>query len=189
MRRADRSKLQGKFYTSLELKYDQPGPTKRTATLGQLELVPPLGHNLLSATLAIKASDNLVIIKKNEARMDSGESAYRFVLKNRMYAADSKHSVSNALGITVAETRYIIEYHRFLGHTNDQQTRATAKTLGTVLTDTWQPCVRCSMAKARRVAVLNTSRVRSKGKVGRLFIDLSGPKSEKSLTSSDPLGL
>lgn len=40
------------------------------------------------------------------------------------------------------------------------------------------------MAKARRVAVLTTTRVRSKGKVGRLFIDLTGPKSQKSLKGS-----
>lgn len=88
MRRADRSKLEGIGFTWLELSFDQPEPKKRTATLGQVELVPPLGHNLLSATSAIKASDNLVIVTKNEGRVDSGEGAYRSVLKNGMYVAD-----------------------------------------------------------------------------------------------------
>lgn len=105
-------------------------------------------------------------------------------MKNGVYVVDAARSVSSALVSTVAETRDIMDYHRFLGHTHERYTSPTANVLDTVLTGTWEPCVGCSIAKAGRVAVPQHTSVRCTKKVGTLFIELSGPRSEQCLKRS-----
>lgn len=81
------------------------------------------------ATSATKASGNSVTTKK-EVRIGSGTGAYHFKLESRVYVADAERLVSSALVTKVEEARDAMDYHRFLRHTNESQTRPTAKKLG-----------------------------------------------------------
>ena len=47
-------------------------------------------------------------------------------------------------------THDINEYHRQLGHPNEQITRSTAKAFGVKLTGKFQKCEDCAIAKARQ---------------------------------------
>lgn len=95
-----------------------------------------------------------------------------------MCVVDAERLVSKASVTKEAETLDVMGYHRFLGYTNDKQTRATAKILGTIVVGTWWASVGCSMAKTHRVALPKTTKERLKNRVGRLFICLGGPKSD-----------
>lgn len=120
-------------------------------------------------------------IKAKEARIGSGEDAYRFILKNGVQVADAEHSVSDALVPKLAETRNAMDYHPVLGCTNKNLTRTTAKTMGTICSGSWQPYIGFSVAKAHRVAVSKITTDISKKKVRLLFIPLSDSKSGESL--------
>lgn len=126
----------------------------------------------------------MTITTKN-VRTASGKNEYRFVLKNGAYVAEAVRSVSRAFVPTViTETWDVMNYHRFLVHTNEQQTRAAAKILGTVLTGGWEQCIECSRAKVHRAVVPKKAKVKPTTKAGGVFIDLSGLKSKKIIKVS-----
>lgn len=100
--------------------------------MARVALVSQLGNNLLSATSATKASGDWATITMKKSRVVSGTDEYRLILKNSVYFVDAVHSISRALVTpAVAETRDVMDS----AHTIEKQTRATAKILGTGLTD------------------------------------------------------
>ena len=59
--------------------------------------------------------------------------------------------------------------------------RETAKLLGVELLGKLRPCTGCSMAKVYRKPTANGTKSRATENIGRVFVDLSGPKSTHSL--------
>ena len=70
-------------------------------------------------------------------------------------------------------------FHCVYGHANEFLLRETAKSLPgrCRAIGSMRPCARCSMAKGYR----NSTKSRATEKLGRVFVDLSGPKSTHSL--------
>ena len=76
---------------------------------------------------------------------------------------------------------YIHDFHCIHGHAGEHLQKLTAKSLGVELEGEMQPCIGCSMAKGFRKGIPNSTRSRASKKLGRVFVDLSGPKSVPSL--------
>ena len=72
-------------------------------------------------------------------------------------------------------------FHCVHGHANEFLLRETAKSLGVELLGKLRPCNGCSMAKGYRKPIANSTKSRATEKLGRVFVDLSGPKSTHSL--------
>ena len=72
-------------------------------------------------------------------------------------------------------------FHCVHGHANEFLLRETAKSLGVELLGRLRPCTGCSMAKGYRKPIANSTKSRATKKLGRVFVDLSGPKSIPSL--------
>ena len=70
-------------------------------------------------------------------------------------------------------------FHCVYGHANEFLLRETAKSLPgrCRAIGSMRPCARCSMAKGYR----NSTKSRATEKLGRVFVDVSGPKSTHSL--------
>ena len=71
--------------------------------------------------------------------------------------------------------------HWIRGHANEVLLRETAKSLGVELLGRLRTCTGCSMAKGYRKLIANSTKSRVTEKLGRVFDDLSGPKSTHSL--------
>ena len=91
-----------------------------------------------------------------------------------------------ALGSTAStETSVDINvFHCVHGHSNELLLRETAKSLGLELVGKLNPCTGCSMAKGYRKPIPNSTKLRAIEKLGRVFVDLSGPKRTPSLTGA-----
>jgi hypothetical protein len=79
-------------------------------------------------------------------------------------------------------TMNIDQAHAKFGHTNEEDTRKTAKELGTVLTrGTLRPCEACTIAKAKQKNVIKKSahKAAKKSDERRIFIDISTVKKTK----------
>ena len=72
-------------------------------------------------------------------------------------------------------------FHCVHGHANEFLLRETAKSLGVELLGRLRPCTGCSMAKGYRKPIANSTKSRATNKLGRVFVDLSGPKNIPSL--------
>ena len=72
-------------------------------------------------------------------------------------------------------------YHCIHEHANEFLLRETAKSLGVVLLGGLKPCTGCSAATGYRKPIGNSTKSRATDKLGRVFVDLSGPKSTHSL--------
>ena len=72
-------------------------------------------------------------------------------------------------------------YHCIHGHANEFILGETARSLGVALIGELRPCTGCSMAKGYRKPIANSTKSRATEKLGRVFVDLSGPKSTHSL--------
>ena len=59
--------------------------------------------------------------------------------------------------------------------------RKTAEQQGIVLEGKLQECTGCSMAKGLRKGIKQSTHTRADKKLGRVFVDLSGPKVVESL--------
>ena len=80
-----------------------------------------------------------------------------------------------------AETAVDINvFHCVHGHSNELLLRETVKSLGVELLGTLRPCTGCSMANGHRKPIGST-KSRASYKLGRVFVDLSGPKRTPSL--------
>ena len=87
--------------------------------------------------------------------------------------------------IASIETRVDVNvFHCVQGHSSELLLRETAKSLGLQLGGTLKPCTGCSMAKGYRKPNPNTTKSRATEKLGRGFVDLSGPKRTPSLTGA-----
>ena len=75
-------------------------------------------------------------------------------------------------------------FHCVQGHSNKLLLRETAKSLGFELIGNRKPCTGCSVAKGYRKPIPNTIKSRATEKLGRVFVDLSGPERTPSLTSA-----
>ena len=69
-------------------------------------------------------------------------------------------------------------FHASYGHAHEGLLRRTAKDLGVTLSGTLQPCTGCSLAKGLRKGISSSTENRATKKLGRVFVDLSGPKPE-----------
>ena len=72
-------------------------------------------------------------------------------------------------------------FHCVHGHAKEFLFRETAKSLAVELLGRLRLCTGCSMAKWYRKPIVNSTRSRATQKLGRGFVDLSGPKSIPSL--------
>ena len=72
-------------------------------------------------------------------------------------------------------------FHCVHGHPNEFLSRGTAKSLCVKLLGRLRPCTGCSMAKGYRKPIANSTKSRATNKLGRIFVDVSGPKSIPSL--------
>ncbi|CAN0530962.1 unnamed protein product, partial [Laminaria digitata] len=72
-------------------------------------------------------------------------------------------------------------FHCVYGHSNELLLRETAKSLDVKLLGKLRPCTGCSMAKGYRNPTPSSTKTRASKKLGRLFVDLSGPKGTLSL--------
>ena len=72
-------------------------------------------------------------------------------------------------------------FHCVHGHANEFLLRETAKSLGVKLLGRLRPCTGCSMAKGYRMPITNSTKSRATKKLGRVFVNLSGPKIIPSL--------
>ncbi|CAN0208252.1 unnamed protein product, partial [Laminaria digitata] len=72
-------------------------------------------------------------------------------------------------------------FHCVYGHSNELLLRETAKSLDVKLLGKLRPCTGCSVAKGYRKPITSSTKTRASKKLGRLFVDLSGPKRTPSL--------
>ena len=72
-------------------------------------------------------------------------------------------------------------FHCVHGHSNELTLKKTAKALCVELLGTLRPCTGCSMAKRYRKTIPSISTSRGPEKLGRVFVDLSGPTRTPSL--------
>ncbi|CAM9287200.1 unnamed protein product, partial [Laminaria digitata] len=72
-------------------------------------------------------------------------------------------------------------FHCVYGHSNELLLRETAQSLDVKLLGKLRPCTGCSMAKGYRKPIPSSTKTRASKKLGRLFVDLSGPKRIPSL--------
>ena len=84
-------------------------------------------------------------------------------------------------GAASAETAVDINiFHCVHGHSNELLGE-TAKVLDVELLGTLRPCAGCSMAKGYRKPIPSSTKSRAPEKLGRVFVDLRGPKRTLSL--------
>ena len=105
---------------------------------------------------------------ENRAKIDCDSSQALLVL-----APGSAASAETAVDINV--------FHCVHGHSNELLLRETAKSLGVELLGTLRPCIGCSMAQGYRKPIPSSAKLRAPEKLGRVFVDLSGPKRTSSL--------
>ena len=72
-------------------------------------------------------------------------------------------------------------YHCIHEHANEFLLWETARSLGVELIGELRPCTGCSMAKGYRKPIGNSTKSRATEKLGRVFVDVSGPKTTHSL--------
>ena len=104
-----------------------------------------------------------------ENRVDGSD----FPLAIPVLAPGRAASAATAIDINV--------FHCVHGHSNEMLLRETAKLLNIELSGTLKPCTGCSMAKGYRKPIPNSTKSRASEKLGRVFVDLSGPKRTPSL--------
>ena len=75
-------------------------------------------------------------------------------------------------------------FHYVHSHSNELLLQETAKSLCLELVGKLRPCTGCSMAKGYRKDILNSTKLRATEKLGRVFLDLSGPKRTPSLSGA-----
>ena len=88
---------------------------------------------------------------------------------------------------SIASTKTSVDinvFHCVHGHSNELLLRDTAKSLGLELVGKLRSCTGCSMAKGYRKPIPNSTKIRATEKLGRLFVDLSGPKRTPSLSGA-----
>ena len=71
-------------------------------------------------------------------------------------------------------------FHCTNGHASEFLLRETAKSLGIELLGDLKPCTGCSIAKGYREAIASSRKSRASKKLGRVFVDRSGPKQTPS---------
>ena len=70
----------------------------------------------------------------------------------------------------------ISEYHRAAGHSHEVLRRKTAEQQGIALEGKLLECRGCFMAKSLRKGIKQSTRTRADKKLGRVVVDLCGPK-------------
>ena len=104
------------------------------------------------------------------------ESGCDFPLAFPVLAPGSIASTETSVGINV--------FYCAHGHSNELLLRETAKSPGLELVGKLRPCTGCSMAKGYRKPIPNCTKLRGTKKLGRVFVDLSGPKRTFSLSGA-----
>ena len=75
----------------------------------------------------------------------------------------------------------INEFHFYIGNVHKELLLKTAKQRGVTLTGELQECEGCSVAKGRRKPIAKTTKSRAHKRGGRVFLDVCGPKSVRSM--------
>ena len=75
----------------------------------------------------------------------------------------------------------INEFHCSFGHVHKELLLETAKQRDVTLTGELHECKRCSMAKVRKKPIAKTTKSRADKRGGRVFLDVCGPKSVRSI--------
>ena len=72
-------------------------------------------------------------------------------------------------------------FHCVHGYASEFLLRETSKSLGVELLGGLRPCTGCSVANEYRKPIANSTKSRATQKLGRVFVDLSGPKGIHSI--------
>ena len=75
----------------------------------------------------------------------------------------------------------INDFHRIHAHASVNLLRATAKRLDVKLAGELKPCAGCAMGKSIRHGVPSSTKTRATERLGRVFVDLTGPRSVASV--------
>ena len=73
----------------------------------------------------------------------------------------------------------INDYHCAAGHSHEALLRKTAEQQGVVLEGKLLECEECFMAKGLHRGIKQSTHTRADKKLGRVFVDLNGPKTEE----------
>ena len=79
----------------------------------------------------------------------------------------------------------IKKLHCFFRHVHEELLLETAKQRGITLTGELQGCEECLMANGRRKSISKTTKSRVDKCGGRVFLDVSGPKSVRSMRGKE----
>ena len=79
------------------------------------------------------------------------------------------------------------EFHYSFGHVHKELLLETAKQRGVTLTGELHECKGCSMAKVRKKPIAKTTKSRADKCGGRVFLDVCGPKSVRSIGGKEYL--
>ena len=83
----------------------------------------------------------------------------------------------------------INEFHCSLGHVHKEILVETAKRRGDALTGELLECKGCSMAKGRRRPIAKATKSRADKRGSRIFLDVCGPKSVRSIEGNEYMSL
>ena len=128
----------------------------------------------------VETSEKNVVIKGTEAKIGECDYACHFARRNDVFSVKSTRSSGTALKATTEKRHDIMDLRNTLGHPHEELTRVTSMTFGITLTGDWTACMGCSKVKAHRMTPPQKTDNRSATMLGRVFMDLSGPKAALS---------
>ena len=154
-------------------------------TLTNVAYVPKLCYNLFSLKAVNKKGHRFIGMPSGKIVLFEGDLS--FPIRGDAYSCDAfrvpevvstyfSGSAVLAPGNKSPTSTDINAFHCSYAHVNEELLRATARKLGVTLTGKLNPCIGCSMAKGLRKAIHKTTSTRANKKLGRVFVDLCGPK-------------
>ena len=160
--------------------------TSEFVKLNRVAYVPDMKYHLFSLRAAVDAGNRYEGTSRGVTVFLRDGNEIDFPLHGKLnYSYASRRSpphYANAViapgAMPVPPTVDINLFHASYGHAHEGLLRQTAKDLGVTLTGELQPCTGCSMAKGLRKGISSSTENRATKKLGRVFVDLNGPKPE-----------
>ena len=146
--------------------------------------VPGLSYNLFSLKVAANLDHTYrgdksgirLFLKEGAEVLFSPFGGLYCITGQRTTCADE---YANAVLAPVLEKYREIDvndFHVSYGHAHEALLRETAKRMGVKLSGTLKPCSGCSLGKGLRKGIPSSTSTRAVKKLGRVFVDVSGPK-------------
>jgi hypothetical protein len=165
---------------------DLNGQEVGAATLEDVVHVPGAQYNLFSLSKMIRNHGWVLGGDDKAIWIQKGDDQVRFDIviptpKGALYCMYFKRGREMAMTATSPETKMnVMKVHGLLGHCNEDMTRATAKSMGWVLTGTWSQCEACAAGKAKQKNLPKCDHTPAAKGANRIFLDLSTVKNPKS---------